>query len=465
MTSGYKEKTLFKYLLYLYMVLCQRGFKPPFINVGLGDTNLEKQLSVSRKTLIQVLTQLGIIVRSTKSYAYHKINISYKYFINIDMYLECFNEIVATKDIIGFLKDFPADVPNTNIQSLVLLSKKICKTNWTILNKDQKILLTTKVNNLLNNTIICFFLGDSKYANISDVTMLTAAFDDNQPQFKIKKTTLDCIKNNTNNSLKPFVVHTKYNWTEDQEAYYINYYKKMLSETTIMQNLTQSVQEVRSHGIAVNCNIHVSLSKLKAGYKFKVSCRQYNPYCSLEKEIRTRSFTQEGITGNYDLHSAIFAVTRLMNTGAFEPDWDIKSEVLKLNPETIDGICLTKDDLKPLLMRMFFKKTDADAYNHYRYALLQDSESGLPNISKETFYNILDKCEKLTGGVKEYYHNIFELESIIELRSVKRIAKQNNTVRNIYDCFYFKPEEITQEEVKKIVKEEAAKLYAIMKMA
>ena len=65
-----------------------------------------------------------------------------------------------------------------------------------------------------------------------------------------------------------------------------------------------------------------------------------------------------GFSKKFDLHSAIFAVCRLMNYGDFDIDWDIK-RILIPDYDNLDE--WTKKSWKKLLNRCFFSKSSGQA--------------------------------------------------------------------------------------------------------
>lgn len=83
----------------------------------------------------------------------------------------------------------------------------------------------------------------------------------------------------------------------------------------------------------------------------------------------------------------------------------------------------------------------------------------LPSVSRKTFYGLADAVDTLTGGTSKYYHNIFIIESLLELRIIRRFIERNLTIMNVYDCFYYVSSEMSTEDIEKIITEEAIRLY------
>lgn len=47
----------------------------------------------------------------------------------------------------------------------------------------------------------------------------------------------------------------------------------------------------------------------------------------------------------------------------------------------------------------------------------------------------------MIGGSLPYIGNIFLYESLFELRIIKQCLDHGIEVKNVYDCFYYKPED------------------------
>lgn len=195
---------------------------------------------------------------------------------------------------------------------------------------------------------------------------------------------------------------------------------------------------------------------------YTIGGRQYNELCCTHSKSDRYVFLQKnGYDIEVDLHSAIFSITRSINISPFNMEWDIKEELLKYNFLDDDGNLLTKDSIKPLLFTIYFASSENQAYSWYknrkfpkewlRLNLSSIETDKLPLLSEKTFRLIYQKTEELIGDKSRFIHNIFIIESFVELYIIWRFIEQGISVENVYDCFYFKSCQIDENKAKQFI--------------
>jgi hypothetical protein len=206
------------------------------------------------------------------------------------------------------------------------------------------------------------------------------------------------------------------------------------------------------------------------GYYFWISFRQFNQLCNLDLEdkvdyLRTKSIDYNDPESNFDLHGAVFAVAKLVNTGKFNPNDNIKKTIIS-EIKAKHKIELSKEDVKSLLFFCFFGESELKAYSIYKNRknrpwfmeeyITEEESLSLPNLSEIIFNDIYLISQANSGGTTQFKYNIFMLESIFELNILTALnSKTLVPCENIYDCFYFDKTLITKSEVIEIVSREA----------
>jgi hypothetical protein len=211
-------------------------------------------------------------------------------------------------------------------------------------------------------------------------------------------------------------------------------------------------------------------SKTTYGYFFWISFRQFNQLCNLDLEdkvnyLKTKSIDYNDPESNFDLHGAVFAVAKLVNTGKFYPNDNIKKTIIS-EIKAKHKIELNKEDIKPLLFFCFFGESERKAYSIYKNRkkrpwfmeeyITEEESLSLPDLSEIIFKDIYQISQADSGGTTQFKYNIFMLESIFELTVLTALnSKTLVPCENIYDCFYFDKTLITKSEVIEIVSREA----------
>ena len=223
----------------------------------------------------------------------------------------------------------------------------------------------------------------------------------------------------------------------------------------LFAKLRRGVYYLRNKGMDIQFFLNVKYKVIGHTYQFWLTGRQYNRMCKLTKEERQKELDSKGLNGRFDLHSAIFSISRFLNTGKFDADWDFKLEMGKTQYHDIYNNLLDPKALKRLYMRFFFG-TKKEAYNYYQSAVkwqeraVNGSESLLPELSKEEFFQMYENYLKITKNEENnfYKDNIFLYESLLEIEVLKEFVDNGFLVSNVYDCFWFDNNQITEEKVK-----------------
>ena len=222
----------------------------------------------------------------------------------------------------------------------------------------------------------------------------------------------------------------------------------------------------------IRINVKTKRVESKNIIRIWVSGRQHNTFCETPKEpddeddspnIRVELLKARGFkkVNSFDLHGAIFAAIKSINTGFSDVDYDIKTVLCSKGFTSANGKILNdEDDFKPLLVRVCFESNAKIAFVHFRHECGYD-----PWVTEETFYEIYRVCEEEVAGFEGYRFIAFFLESLLELIIQFRIATYLPSIRfnNVYDCFYFDESQATEEEIKDIINNAFLEFKAIMR--
>lgn len=239
----------------------------------------------------------------------------------------------------------------------------------------------------------------------------------------------------------------------------------MIRKSHVIKKLFEEMMITRSYNQEVLINLNVNTSRTEnKGYHLYVSCRQYNYFTQLNWLRRPIELQQFGFDGEYDLHSAIFTISKVIVTGKFSKNWDIKKELELLPFKNIVGKPLDKGLFKNLGFRVFFAPSKKKSYSWYKNALKKRDTIGLDLVSEQTYNDIYDAFWRLIGAeerqeMKNLRYVIFILESILELRVINELCKRGIEYRNVYDCFYFKSNQISELTLDEIVTDKMQTLY------
>ena len=210
--------------------------------------------------------------------------------------------------------------------------------------------------------------------------------------------------------------------------------------------------------LAPTISINVS-SKVYSNGKLKlsVSGRQYNPLCSINKAVRDEILKIEGLVDYeyFDLSGAVLEIAKAMNTTSYNIEEDIKGLLLQKDCKTIYGTPLSRDDLKPIAMRLFFEPNCNVAWSHFCFSYFKRNKE--PILEKEVFETLYYDFQQLIGGTEEYRYTIFLIESLIELKTIYRIEQIDPKIKiaNVYDAFFWDKKQISEKTVKNIIQRSA----------
>lgn len=239
----------------------------------------------------------------------------------------------------------------------------------------------------------------------------------------------------------------------------------IIRKSHVIKTLFEEMVITRSYNQEVLINLNIKTSRIKdKGYHLYVSCRQYNYFTQLNWLRRPIELQQFGFDEEYDLHSAIFTISKVIVSGEFNKNWDIKKELSSLSFKDIDGKPLDKNLFKNLGFRVFFAPSKEKSYSWYKNALKNRNSIRLDLVSEQTYSDIYDAFWRLTGAKEKQEmmnlrYVIFILESIFELRVINELCKRGIEYRNVYDCFYYKSNQISELELDEIVKEKMDSMY------
>jgi hypothetical protein len=247
----------------------------------------------------------------------------------------------------------------------------------------------------------------------------------------------------------------------------------------ILKLLKSEQEKLHSLKYKVRFKLNIKVVKVtKFGYRAFVSGRQYNTLNSLAVIRRNLELKQFGYDGNYDFHSAIYSFARLINTGIFDVDWDIKNLLVEKAFITESNNKVGRDSFKKFSFRVFFASSLKQSYNWYRRAVgakKKKIDDYLPRVTESTYSEIYSSYQALITnpidisgdskpiGSGPYLYNIFVIESLAELRVINQLLEQDVAVKNVFDCFYFKTSQTNVFEVKNVVSRVMKDLFIDLK--
>lgn len=139
----------------------------------------------------------------------------------------------------------------------------------------------------------------------------------------------------------------------------------------------------------------------------------------------------------YDLHSAGIAIQRLMNTGEFDPDYDIKEEIQDITDAPIDFI-------KAILVK--------SQYHSDRENVRGSVERNYPDKDLSQFDEVYDAFISIIGP-NHGDTSLYGTEAEIELLTCLALRGMGYHTANVFDCFYSEAnEEIIKDTLTKVAK-------------
>lgn len=401
--GAYRLGNVFSAIEYLVATLATRGLHPPYKGIQLRDHEQIKNSNILDKKYyrrIELLQCLGIINSESRYYVPKKQSI--KYDINASRLFQVLNDAIEKDEENKLFRRIPE-----------------CSEVCPIFEIDME---------WLRDALTTGVWYPIKDATDEDVETCSNIF--NQID--------NC------DDMDTFYITTENKFTPAQISYIKQYYfKRIIGNDTTYQKCAEMRDDVN-----VLMNFNVRMKETKTGYMIYTSARQTNEICNTKKEYRAEILKKEGLDGEFDLHSAIFGVARLLNTGKFDCDWDIK-DVIDYAAYDLD-----RDTFKSVLFRVFFS-----GHNSWRDYVHMCVTNHMNPIEKNRYWELYNECQEVVGGTAKYVTSIFIYESYLELSVLTEMKKRNLSYRNVFDCFYFKTSEISVEEVKAIINEKAQDLY------
>lgn len=504
MNKGPSQKTLLKYFLLLYAIVKKENQTFPFYFDFSKQFELFKAFKIdfdSRNILISKLEKISII----KCTNYHfqrstaeKKGYGRKYELIFDNYLDvlsaiipCYFDLDETVRSNPYLSDLDDEINKLSDWELTglfsdyailtdektgkkgrpakkpkhFLSDEDCRNIASFV--EQKLSEPNKpspssgipITSLFSENLIYYNAlesGEKNYPNIAPILL------------RMRKRKLETFKKKTTIAFP----NAQSLSVEELETVKNAYIGKILG-LSFFSSLAQIVPTLEKSDFSVSCNIHFSVRPSKSKLSFSYSARQYNGLCSKTKEERKQINERQGYDLNFDLHSAIYAVVRLLEKDVWECDWDLKDVLLSKGFKKIDGSVLTRDEIKTLMYRTFFASSPSECWNKYLSVCTFDDQSiaslsqsewyrgnyvydhkthekrpPLPKIDEATFKAIYMVSREQCGDISKYSASIFLLESVLECKMIKKMKSQHYDIRNVYDCFYFKSSQLNIEKFK-----------------
>lgn len=351
--------------------------------------------------------------------------------------------------------------------------------NSSIYNVNNIIYRLNEISSLFTILSDSWFNNDNtlQYIHESDLSNLAAiSFSyELQSSDSIKE---QLLKYSYDDSFKPLFVKSVRTLTESEINALSKDFSVLLFKNSHLLKELQIVQhQLKELGHFVQMSLNIKRrKKTNSGYFFSPSCRQFNYFCSLSFVRRPVELQQFGYDGNYDFKSAIYSVARVLNTNIFDPYWDIKKELKDKQITDIFNNILDKNAYKQLSFRMFFASSKKQCLNWMKNAIKRNKKVAphliIPILSDEDFNKVYFLYQTMVSlkqtefmeiefplGTGPYIYNIFLLESYVEIRILLRFKKLGLDIKNVYDCFYYKSSQITNDEVVKIICDEMHNLY------
>lgn len=250
--------------------------------------------------------------------------------------------------------------------------------------------------------------------------------------------------------------------TDEEQAIILSHFDQVKFRSPLIKGLDDNICWLRDQNYDYSCNYRSEFRKTRTGYMAYIRGRQVDySYALIEKTDRQNMLARSGMYGEFDLHSAIFSVTRLLNKGIFDVDWDIKTELMKNNYMYENGTALNRSDFKGyhILFSLYFAK-NKKAYGDYKRGA---KEKNYPYLSESEYTRLYSDIVDLVGPFEDYFAGIFLYESLLELKVIRKMIERGYKVGNAYDCFFFDLNEVSEEEVKQIITESAYEMYKEVK--
>lgn len=332
------------------------------------------------------------------------------------------------------------------------LPKLKCRYYTLNVSKLHEFMHSATLPNYVRNHMYLLDLVDSLVlpVEINEDTTSLESFKEANEQLKIEHNDLadkfEQIDNkNVVNSEKIFF-RKKESFTKEEKDLLKQYYQNRMTQHPIFKKLAEEIVKHNNSGttnkISFQLRVNVDGDKRLA---LTPGGRQWNPMCQTTKDDRDRILKSKGFDAEWDIHGAIFTVTRALNKATFNTEWDIKRELIS-DYDTISKE--SRDSYKNMLMRMYFEPSMAKAWSDYNHSFDIKEET---KVTKEGFETLYTNLYNEIGNNERFRHSIFMYESLLEVMVINRLHDMGCDVENVFDCFYFKSSQTSEDEVKKIV--------------
>lgn len=247
----------------------------------------------------------------------------------------------------------------------------------------------------------------------------------------------------------------------DEEIIKAEHVNKMLN-APMMKMVLKDYEYLRESGVPVYMTVRATIEGNKDKRVVQLTGRPYHEEALIHKEERH-------LDGHFDLHSSYMTVNRLLKTGEFDIDWDLKSVLEKNYYFYTDGTVLERADFKrrfgknnkgdSILYRIYFSKgfryIDSE-YKQYRKICVENNQ---PYLSLDEYKRLYVDVQNIIGESYDIGKSICFYEAAIVFRAMRKLVEMGKQTSSAFDCIYFDPNEISEEGVKKIITESAFEMY------
>ena len=331
MIEGFYSYSIIKCCKYVLRLLEKRNLYKPYKNIKLRDHELMKEFRIEPTNgyyrMIDRLLKLKIIECTENNYIPNEVD--RKYAINISRLIEYL--AVATD-----LHSIRYPIHHSSVSSVYPVSIRNTLPNpypiYTHYNVDK---VGTKLKKGKFKVKRMYTIYDPDYEELylwlyrDKDTVLTQEDIVASTLYRDHKKLFDQIDNANVEKMKTLWFSSKEPFTDEAKHILQSHYIHRLSENSYYKACQKEIAEINAarNDYPIIMDMHAKIiGKSRLG--LKPSCRQYNDLCGIPSKDRHKLLKKQGYDGEFDLHSAIFAMARLVNTGEFNVEWDIKRAIM-----------------------------------------------------------------------------------------------------------------------------------------